>query len=265
VIFEKNLVSRTEAFLTDEHSSVVSPMLSLIIPTYNESENIVDMVNKVETLLSCLSFEIIIVDDNSPDGTGNIAHALNHKHGNIKILTRRGKLGLSSAVLYGFENACSDVMAVIDADMQHPPEVLLEMYEKISEGYDLVVASRYIDGGRIENWNLRRKFISMGANKLANILLPCTRRIRDVMSGCFMIRRGVVENTNLNPIGFKILLEILGRCKIEQVSEIPYTFTNRRNGESNLNQREIVNFLIHVSKLVFNLSRSLSTRHVDEK
>jgi dolichol-phosphate mannosyltransferase len=257
MIFEKNVVRRTEAFLTDTRTSGVSPMLSLIIPTYNESQNIVDMVNKVETLLSCLSFEIIIVDDNSPDGTGKIAHALNHKHGNIRILTRRGKLGLSSAVLHGFENASSDVMAVIDADMQHPPEVLLEMYEKLSEGYDLVVASRYINGGRIENWNPRRKLISMGANMLANILLPSARRIRDVMSGCFMIRRNVVENTNLNPIGFKILLEILGRCKIDKVAEIPYTFTNRRNGESNLDQREMVNFLIHLSKLFLNSPFSL--------
>ena len=246
--------------MIDTRESVESPALSLIVPTYNESQNIAELVNKVEALLSCLSFEIIIVDDNSPDGTGKIAHVLNHKHGNIKIFTRSGKLGLSSAVVHGFENADSDVIAVIDADMQHPPTILPKMYEKISEGYDLVVASRYIDGGRIENWNFLRKLVSRGANMLAHLFLPSSRRIKDVMSGCFMIRRSVIKNTNLNPIGFKILLEILGRCRIEHVTEIPYTFGSRRNGKSNLTPREMSNFSIHLCTLFVHSIYSLANR-----
>jgi len=249
LICEKNLADKEEAYVIDTRESVESPALSLIVPTYNESQNIAELVNKVEALLSCLSFEIIIVDDNSPDGTGKIAHVLNHKHGNIKIFTRSGKLGLSSAVVHGFENADSDVIAVIDADMQHPPTILPKMYEKISEGYDLVVASRYIDGGRIENWNFLRKLVSRGANMLAHLLLPSSRRMKDVMSGCFMIRRRVIKIKNLNPIGFKILLEIMAKCKAQRIVEVPYTFTNRRNGKSNLSLREISNFFVHLCKL----------------
>src|SRR3990170_547163 len=133
-------------------SSKVIPELSLIVPTYNESENIVELVDRIEKLRDSISFELIIVDDNSPDGTDKIAEFLNHKYGNIKVCRRSGKKGLSSAVLHGFENATAEVLAVMDADMQHPPEILPKLYRKLSAGYDLVVASRYVDGGGVENW-----------------------------------------------------------------------------------------------------------------
>jgi dolichol-phosphate mannosyltransferase len=250
-------------FPAETTAHLLRPVLSLIVPTYNERENIFELVNKVEYLLKYLNFEIIIVDDNSPDGTGKIAKFLNHKHGNVKIFTRLEKLGLSSAVLHGFDKADSDVVAVIDADMQHPPTVLVEMYNKISEGYDLVVASRYINGGRLENWAFLRKLFSRGANALAHLLLPNSRRIKDVMSGYFMIKKSIIKNKNFNPIGFKILLEILGKCRIKRVIEIPYTFTNRRNGKSNMTLKEVSNFLFHLYTLFFHSILSSANGRAD--
>lgn len=129
-------------------------MLSLVLPTFNECENIPQVIPRLEEALDGATFEIIVVDDNSPDGTAQIARALNRRYGNIKVCQRSGKLGLSSAVLYGFNNANGNIFAVMDADMQHPLEILREMYQKIARGFDLVVASRYVKGGGVRNWKV---------------------------------------------------------------------------------------------------------------
>lgn len=225
------------------------PILSLIVPTYNESQNLANLVNKVEKLLEHIPFEFIIVDDNSPDGTDQVAEALNTKYGNIKVCKRSGKLGLSSAVLYGFNNASGRILAVMDADMQHPPEILPKMYQEISNGCDLVIASRYVEGGGIRDWKLSRILYSRGATLLAHFLIPPSRRVKDVMSGCFMIKKSSLKNVHLNPIGFKILLEVLSKCDYNRVVEVPYIFVNRQNGKSNLNPKEIQNYIIHLSRL----------------
>jgi len=243
---------RIGPFSLRRNESPKSTQLSLIVPTYNESQNISELINKIESFLSPITFEIVIVDDNSPDGTSKIVQNLNRKYGNIRLCKRPGKLGLSSAVLYGFNRADADVLAVIDADLQHPPEVLLKMYRKLSEGYDLVVASRYVDGGGIKGWTMRRKVVSRVATYLVHTLFPNSKKVKDVMSGCFMIKREILTNTNLNPIGFKILLEIMTKCRIKRVAEIPYTFTNRRNGKSNLSPLEIRNFIVHVYRIKLN-------------
>lgn len=238
-IFESNVKSANNA------------VLSLVVPTYNEGENITELVNRLESSLSFIGFELIIVDDNSLDGTDQIVHALNSKYGNIKFLKRSGKLGLSSAVLHGFRNANTDILVVMDADMQHPPEILPKLYRKFFEGYDLVVASRYVEGGKVEGWTSRRMIVSKAATFLANVLLPKTRRIKDVMSGCFMLRRSALDGVNLNPIGFKILLEVVAKCNLDLIAEVPYTFRNRRNGESNFKPREMLNYMTHLCRIVF--------------
>jgi dolichol-phosphate mannosyltransferase len=231
-------------------STQQSAMLSIIVPTYNESENIVELVTKIESLFAFFNFEIIIVDDNSPDGTSLLAQQINGNYGNIRIIKRPGKLGLSSAVLQGFDLATADVVSVIDADLQHPPQVLLEMYEKMSKGYDLVVASRYVEGGGIEGWTFKRRIVSRVATLLAHLLFPKSKKVKDVMSGCFMIRRDILEGKSLNPIGFKVLLEILVNRKIDLIVEVPYIFVNRRNGKSNLSPKEMSNFVIHLCRLI---------------
>ena len=229
-----------------------NPALSLIVPTYNESENIVELVDRIEKLRDSLSFELIIVDDNSPDGTDKIAESLNNKYGNIKVCRRSGKRGLSSAVLHGFENATAEVLAVMDADMQHPPEILPKLYRKLSAGFDLVVASRYVDGGGVEDWKTYRMVLSRGAIALAHAFLPKTRRVKDATSGCFVVRKDVVDGVRFHTIGFKLLLEILGRCDLGRVAEVPYRFRNRCNGNSNLNLKEMGNYVL----LLFRIFRS---------
>jgi dolichol-phosphate mannosyltransferase len=225
-------------------------MLSVVVPTYRERESLPELVGRIESSLKPIEFEIIIVDDASPDGTADCAEYLNRKFGNIKIVKRGSKLGLSSAVLDGFETADAPVLAVIDADLQHPPELLPRMYTKICDGYDLIVASRYAEGGVIEGLSLRRRIVSKGATSLAHALLPRTRKVRDIMSGFFMLRRDVIKEVKLNTVGFKILLEIIVRGNYSSVTEVPYTFIPRKRGKSNLNLRELGNYIVQIYRLL---------------
>jgi len=225
-------------------------VLSVIVPTYMEKESITELIDGIESSLERLPFEVIVVDDSSPDGTAERAEDLNMRYGNIKVIKREGKLGLSSAVLDGFKKAGAEVLGVMDADLQHPPELLPEMYGKISDGYDLVVASRYVEGGKIEDLGLGRRIVSRGATALAHFLLPGSRRVRDVVSGFFMLKRDVIEDVELKPVGYKILLEIVVRGKYDSVAEVPYTFKPRRSGKSSLSLREIWNYMVHIWRLL---------------
>jgi len=224
-------------------------MLSVIVPTYNERENIVELIERVEAALNGSRFEVIVVDDGSPDGTADAAEELNKIYGNVRVHRRPGKMGLASAIMDGINLARSDVVAAIDADLQHPPEFLPEMFSKIMEGYDLVIASRYVEGGGIEGWGLWRRLVSKGATWLAHLLLPETRRVKDVMSGYFMLRKSVVKDVKLNSKGYKILLEILVKGKYSSVTEVPYIFKPRVRGESKLKFNEMLNYLRLLSKL----------------
>jgi len=224
-------------------------MLSVIVPTYNERENIVELIERVEAALKEVNFEIIVVDDGSPDGTADAAEELNKIYGNVRVHRRPGKMGLASAIMDGINLAKSDVVAVIDADLQHPPEFLPEMFSKIMEGYDLVIASRYVEGGGIEGWGLGRRLISKGATGLAHLLLPKTKKVKDVMSGYFMLRKSILAGVKLNSKGYKILLEILAKGKYRSVAEVPYTFKPRVRGKSKLKFNEILNYM----QLLFNL------------
>jgi dolichol-phosphate mannosyltransferase len=228
----------------------VRPKVSIIVPTYMEAENIQEFIERVEKALNSIQFELIMVDDNSPDGTAYLAERLNTKYGNIRVLKRKGKLGLGSAVFDGFKIAKSNALAVLDGDLQHPPELLRKMYKKICEGYSLVIASRYVKGGGVEGWGSLRKIISLGAIKLAHLLIPEARKVRDPMSGFFMIRRDSIEKFRPSSRGFKILLEILTKVRYTSVVEVPYTFKPRRRGKSKFNIREILNYLF----LIFRLS-----------
>ena len=224
-------------------------MLSVIVPTYNERENIAELIERIETALKEVNLEVIVVDDGSPDGTADAAEELNKIYGNVRVHRRPGKMGLASAIMDGIDLASFDVVAVIDADLQHPPEHLPEMFSKIMEGCDLVIASRYVEGGMIEGWSFWRRLISKSATKLAHFLLPETRKIKDVMSGYFMLRKSILRNVKLNPKGYKILLEILVKGRYESTAEVPYTFKLRVRGKSKLKFNEILNYLHLIFKL----------------
>lgn len=219
--------------------------ISIIIPTYNERENLPIVLGRIKKSLVNHDHELIVVDDNSPDGTGEVAEDLSKEY-HIKVIHREGKKGLASAVIDGFKHAEGKILCVMDADLQHPPEKILALLNEIRAGRDIAIASRYIKNGGIENWNVKRKIISKGAMILAQLLIPKVKSIKDPLSGFFMIRRDVVNGVKLNPTGYKILLEILVRGKYSHIVEVPYIFEDRKMGNSNLNIKEYINYLTHL-------------------
>jgi dolichol-phosphate mannosyltransferase len=223
--------------------------LSVIVPTFNERENIGPLIERVEEALRDVRFELIVVDDGSPDGTAEAAVKVGGRYGNVRVLRRPGKLGLSSAVMDGASLAKADVLAVLDADLQHPPELLPAMLAKVREGYDLVVASRLVEGGGVEGWSLWRRLVSKAAGALAKLALPRARALRDVMSGYFMLKREVLEGVELKPRGFKVLLELIVKGRWSRAVEVPYVFKPRLKGRSKLGVGEVASYLRQLLEL----------------
>jgi dolichol-phosphate mannosyltransferase len=216
--------------------------LSLVIPTYNEKENIQKLIKKIQEEFkeNKINGEIIIVDDNSPDSTGKIVEDLKKKQKNLKVIHRSGKLGLSSAVLEGWKIADGEILGVMDADLSHPPEKIKELFGAIEIGEaDFTIGSRYIKGGKIEGWNLKRKLMS----KTSTLLSRVYTKVKDPMTGYFMIKKEVIKNVDLNPKGFKILLEIIIKGKYQNIKEIPIIFINRIEGKSKAGTKEIFYYL----------------------
>ena len=186
----------------------MSDLISIVVPTYNESGNITTLVHQIDKVLRDRSYEIVIVDDDSPDGTAAKAMSLCGKYP-VKAIVRKDKRGLASAVVEGFSHISGGIVTVMDADLQHPPEAIPGLISEIENGADVAVASRYVPGGRILGLNRIRKLVSKGATLVAHLLLPVTRDIKDPMSGFFAFNPRIVKDIDLKPIGFKILLEIL--------------------------------------------------------
>lgn len=190
--------------------------------------------------------EIIIVDDNSPDGTGTIADILSKNNDNIKVIHRKIKRGLSTAVVAGLEQSRGEIIGVMDADLSHPPEVIPELVRPIIDGEsDFVVASRYKEQEKIKKWPLSRKIISWGGTKFAR---PLTK-VSDPMSGFFFFKKDIIDGVQLTPIGYKIMLEIIVKGKHKNIKEVTFTFRNRYKGESKLNRKEYYNYIQHLIRL----------------
>ena len=217
--------------------------LSVIIPTYNEKENLPLLFSGICNAIGKYDYEVVVVDDNSPDGTGELARRISKVRPQVKVLIRRKKKGLASAVLDGLKKAEGDFAAVMDADLQHPPELLPVMIEEAMKGGDLIIASRYVKGGGVEGWNILRRIESKAAIKIAHITVPVTRRVKDPISGYFLYHRQKVDEAELNPIGYKILLEILAKGHFNNIVEVPYTFKRRRKGRSKLNWRVQIDYI----------------------
>lgn len=223
--------------------------ISIILPTYNESDNIESVVKRIQESLSGQDYEVIIVDDDSPDNTWRIAELLYQENDHIQIHRRTEDKGLAKAVAYGFEHSTKEFIAVIDADLQHPPEQIPVLLRHASSDIDLVIGSRYTDFGRIEDWPIWRHIVSRGATRIAKTVLSNIEMIEDPLSGFFIVRRDIVDPSVISPSGYKILLELLLRCDYEGVYEVPYVFTDREAGESNLTVGECVEFLKHLTSL----------------
>ena len=227
----------------------MSKTISIIIPTFNEKDNIVPLVERIDHALSNHDYEVVFIDDNSADGTADLVRSLSSKYP-VEVIVRRDKRGLASAVVDGINHTTSQFVGVMDADLQHPPEVMLDLLREVSGGVDIAIASRYVKGGGCQGWGLVRKIISRGAIVLAHLLLPATRPVQDPMSGFFMFNRKVVANAYLEPTGFKILLEILMEGNTQNIAEVPYTFKTRSVGKSKLNARQQIDYLKHVYSLM---------------
>lgn len=223
--------------------------VSIIIPTYNERENIERVVERCRAALSEYRFEIVVVDDDSPDKTWQLVRDTYESAESVRIVRRTDESGLATAVSRGFDEASYDYCAVIDADLQHPPEKLPALIEPFDSGADIVIGSRHVAGGGVENWSTVRRIVSRGAMAIAKLVLPPTRGIADPMSGFFAIRRDLIDDVALAPTGYKILLEVLMKCDYEHVVEIPYVFTERERGESKLSADEYWEFLEHIYQL----------------
>lgn len=221
--------------------------VSIEIPTYNESENLPGLIEEIENLgINC---EIIVIDDNSPDGTASVADDLAKIYPNIKVVRRAKKSGISSAVQDGLEVAEGNIIVVMDADHQHPPSTIKNLYSKIKEGNDIVVASRYVSGGGAEKFSFFRKLTSKVATALAHVMLRETKLITDPLSGFFAFRKDVVKGADIGSNGYKILLEILVKGNGKNLVEVPYTFGTRTNGKSKLTVGENFRYLELVMKL----------------
>ncbi len=221
---------------------------SIVVPTYNEAGGIERLIRALGDLFKqhALDGEIVIVDDNSPDGTGEIVDRLATQFP-VRCVHRPGKLGLSSGVIEGWRAARpeSDALGAMDADFSHDIAILPKMVRALEDGYGLAVGSRYVRGGGITNWPWKRIVISKVACAIAQ---PLTR-IKDITSGYFLVRRNAIEGVNLDPIGFKIGLEVIAKGHYGKALEIPYVFTDRVFGESKLNEKEIFNYLKQLRKL----------------
>jgi dolichol-phosphate mannosyltransferase len=221
--------------------------LSLVVPTYNERERLPVLVEAIFASYTAESLpaELIIVDDNSPDGTGALADELALRY-RARVLHRPGKLGLGTAVIEGFNAATAPIVGVIDADMSHPPQVLPRMLAVMERrGADVVVASRYIPGGGTRGWPLSRLLMSRVACLMARGLTP----VRDATSGFFLIRRDLARGVAIEAGGFKICLELLVRARPSSVVEVPYVFENRTAGQSKMNLREATGYLAQLREL----------------
>jgi len=228
--------------------------VSIIVPTYNESQNILSILKSIEeNLPKNKPVETIVVDDNSPDGTGNIVEeyikTVKKATGyTIGVIRRKAKEGLSSAILKGIEGSKGQTIIVMDSDRSHPPDIIPKMVDTLANSEcDIVVASRYVKGGSVSGWSVKRKLISKVATKIAQQGLGVGQK--DPLSGFFAFKRNILDGLKLDAIGYKMLLEILVKTKGVRVKEIPYTFTNRMQGESKLGTSTVFDYLRSVWKL----------------
>jgi dolichol-phosphate mannosyltransferase len=216
--------------------------LTVIIPTFNEKENIGAIIPAVDEVLTGAGIrgEILVVDDSSTDGTIPLVQALEGTHPNLRLVVRTSDPGLSQSVVEGISLARAKVIQVIDADFSHPPELIPRFFEEITGGADVVIGSRYLPGGGVEAWPISRQIISRGATVLTRLFLP---DLTDAGGNFFALRREVVEGAPLRPRGYKILFEILCKGRWQRVKEIPFVFRDRKAGSSKLSSKTARDYL----------------------
>ena len=225
--------------------------LSVVIPTYNERGNVAEMIRRLDATLKGIAWEAVYVDDNSPDGTADAVKTIAQRDPRVRCLRRVGRRGLAGACIEGILSSSAPYVAVMDADLQHDETVLPAMLAKLQSGeYDLVGATRYVEGGDSSSFSAARSKISRLATKITQKVLGT--ELSDPMSGFFMMRRDTFDEMapRLSPVGFKILLDIATATEGLRIAEQPYSFGKRFDGESKFNMQIGVEFLgLVLSKL----------------
>lgn len=224
-------------------------MYSVVIPTYNERDNVPELLERLSRTVSEQKeeYELLVIDDDSPDGTAHLARQIGDELGlNIRVVVRPNDPDLSRSVVRGFKEARGDVVVVMDADLQHPPEIVPELPSRVDSDTPIVVGTRYSNGGRIENWPLFRLVTSYGALILAKLFLPPARRVSDPVSGFFAVESVAIPFDEMSPDGYKILIELLATINPANVGEVGFTFEARAQGETSLDLEQYVRFIRNV-------------------
>jgi dolichol-phosphate mannosyltransferase len=219
--------------------------LSVVVPTFNERGNLEPLVERLARSLGDVAWEVIVVDDDSPDGTAAFVRDLGRRDARVRCLQRIGRRGLSSACIEGMLATTAPYLAVIDADLQHDEALLPRMLAVLRAGEaDVAVGSRYSMSSAVPGWDGHRHLISRFATRVGQVALRV--EISDPMSGFFMIRREAFENVvrRLSGVGFKLLLDLLASEPLLRVRELPYHFRQRQVGESKLDARAALDFLL---------------------
>ncbi|MCR5486010.1 MAG: polyprenol monophosphomannose synthase [Lachnospiraceae bacterium] len=224
--------------------------LSVIVPTYNEAGNVEALVSRIDKALEGIVHDIWFIDD-STDQTPEVLQRLSEQNPGVHYEHRTGEKGLATAVIRGFEIADGDFLACMDADLQHPPEILRPMTAALRSGADLCIPSRLIPGGSDGGLNWYRKLVSGTARWMGKIALPCLRNISDPTSGLFMFRKKILEGADLAPVGWKIMVEVLAMTHYRLIVEIPYEFHDRATGESKLSKNVTLQYIQQLAGLRF--------------
>jgi dolichol-phosphate mannosyltransferase len=229
------------------------PVLTIVVPTFNEAANVAELVRRLDACLDGRAWEVIFVDDDSPDGTATRVRALANVDPRVRVLQRLGRRGLGSACIEGMLASAAPYVAVMDADLQHDERLLPTMLETLQGGdADVVIGSRYVAGGGIGGWDESRAAMSRLATRLGRMVLPAP--VADPMSGFFMLRREVLDARvrGLSGVGFKILLDLLTASREPlKVVELPFQFRERFAGASKLDSSVAWDFLMLVGDRLF--------------
>jgi dolichol-phosphate mannosyltransferase len=227
--------------------------VSIIVPTYKEKENISKLFNRILYVFkkNKINGEIIVVDDNSQDGTEEIVNRFIKDKYSVKLIVRKDERGLASACIQGFKKAKGKILLVMDADLQHPPEKIPDLINSIDDGADIAIASRFAKGGSTGEFSRGRNLVSKGATFLANMFFREIKNIKDKESGFFAFKKEVIEGVVLKPKGYKILLEILVLGDYDKTIEIGYEFGKRNAGKSKLGANIILSYISHLISLLW--------------
>jgi dolichol-phosphate mannosyltransferase len=227
--------------------------LAMVIPTLNEADNVPLLITRLRSALDSvtINYELMVVDDDSTDGTADVVRQLAEEDSRVRLLARKGQRGLAGAVIHGWAHTDATLLGVIDADLQHPPEILPKLLMAIEQGHDIAIASRYTSGNHdsVAQWSRTRHLISRCTTALTAPLQRKGLRVKDPMSGYFVVRRECIEGLDLQPQGFKILLEILVKGRMRSAAEIPYRFGLRHAGSSKADLKVAFDYLSLLGKL----------------